>query len=195
MCLRRSYFRLTSDCGGRVAEQQPCQCRTTRSLHVVYQGCSVVLGFRGSVQIKDVNGPWPVRGIVGLKMLQMPCHRTVAAFLLRWPLGHQPSGMQGGELGIGPNFNGFCFVLLEEGTIALPPVLVVRGDRSLQSIPPHARFWSSAGSVPRFPEHRSPDGPVQFTRSEGVGRGRTAVGQVFQEVREVRHSRTLAFQS
>ena len=111
-----------------------------------------------------MNGPRPVGRVVGLKMLEMPHHRPMDAFLLGRTLGHKPSGMQGGEFGIGPNFDGFRFVLLEEGTITLPPVLVVRGDRSVQSIPPHAGFWPSAGAVPRFPEHRGPDGPVQFTR-------------------------------
>ena len=186
---------MTSDRDGRVTEQQSGQRRAPRSLHVVDQGGGVVFGFRGAVEVEDVNGPRPVGRIVGLKVLEMPCHRTLNAFLLRWALGHKPSGMQGGELGIGPDFNGFRFVLVEEGTIALPPGLVVRGDRSLQSIPPHAGFWPSARSVPRLPKHRGPDGPVQFPRSQGVGRGRTAIGQVFQEVRKVRHPRTLAFQS
>ena len=155
----------------------------------------VVLGFWRAVQVEHVNGPRPIGRVVGLKMLQMPYHRPMDAFFLIWILGEEPSGIQGGELGIGPDFNGFRFVLLEEGTIALPPGLVVRGDRSLHSIPPHAGFWPSARSGPRLPKHRGPDGPVQFTRSQGVGRGRTAIGQVFQEVRKVRHPRTLAFQS
>ncbi len=161
----------------------------------MYQGGGVVLGFRGSVQVKDVNGPRPVGRVVGLEMLQMPCHCTIDAFFLLSGLGHEPSGMQGGEFGIGPDFDGFRFVLLEEGAVTLPPVLVARGDRSLQPIPPHARFGPGAGAVPRFPEDCRPDGPVQFPRSEGVGGGRTANGQVFQEVSEVRHHRTLAFQS
>ena len=158
------------------------------------QGCGVVLGFRGSVQVKDVNGPRPVGRVVGLEMLQMPCHRTIDAFLLLWGLGHEPSGMQGGQFGIGPDFDGFRFVLLQEGAVTFPPVLVVRGDRSFQPIPPHARFGPAAGAVPRLSEDCRPDGPVQFPRSEGVGGGRTAIGQVFQEVSEVRHHRTLAFQ-
>lgn len=186
---------MTSDRGRRVLQQQSGQGRASRSLHVVDQCSRVMLGFRSAVQVEHVNGPWPVGRVVGLKMLKMPYHCTMDAFFLGWALGHKPSGMQGGELGIGPDFNGFRFVLLEEGTIALPTGLVVRGDRSLQSIPPHAGFWPSAGTVPWVSEHRRPDRPVQFPRGEGVGGGRTVIGQVFQEVSKVRHHRTLAFQS
>ena len=88
----------------------------------------VVLGFWRAVQVEHVNGPRPVGRVVGLKMLQMPYHRPMDTLLLGWALGHEPSGMQGGKLGIGPNFDGFRFVLLEEWAVTLPPVLVVRGD-------------------------------------------------------------------
>ena len=88
----------------------------------------VVLGFWRAVQVEHVNGPRPVGRVVGLKMLQMPYHRPMDTFLLGWALGHEPSGMQGGKLGIGPNFDGFRFVLLEEWAVTLPPILVVRGD-------------------------------------------------------------------
>ena len=49
-----------------------------------------MFGFRGPVQVKDVNAPRTVGGVVGLKMLEMPCDRTLDAFFLSWCLGGLP---------------------------------------------------------------------------------------------------------
>ena len=117
---------MTSDRGRRVLQQQSGQGRASRSLHVVDQCGGVVLGLRRAVQVEHVNGPRPIGRVVGLKMLKVPYHRTMDAFFLGWALGHKPSGMQGRELGIGPDFDGFRFVLLEQGAVTLPTILVAR---------------------------------------------------------------------
>ena len=99
----------------------------------------------------------------------MPPHaQCVLVALGSWP----QTKRQGGELGIGPDFDGFR--VLEEGTIALPPGLVVRGDRSLQSIPPHelAECKVRPGSPSRGGWPHSP--------AVRVLAGADSIGQVFR---------------
>ena len=136
-----------------------------------------------------MNGPRPVGRIVGLKMLEMPHRKWMRSFWAGLLATNQAACRA--ESSASVQTDGFRFVLLEEGTITLPPVLVVK-ERSICNRSHHMRVSGQVQgtSVPRGTAAR-----MAPSRSEGSGGGRTVICQVFQEVSEVRHHRTLAFQS